>query len=588
MTYVPHPSHFAHRKKPFWHSPEKDVGLYQGDVLDVLKKLPSESVDCVWTDPPYNLSNDGITCVAGRMVPVNKGDWDRSRGIEGDFQFNLAWLEHCYRILKPTGSIWVTGTLHVHPSVGMALLHNGFRLLNDIVWEKPNPPPNLGCRTFTHATELVLWASKAQKGDSDRYKFNYEEMKLENGNKQMKSIWKFQTPRKGTDETKFGRHPTQKPVALVDRCLRASTDPGDVVLDPFVGSGTSGVASVAIGRMFMGIDLSETYLQIAKARLSTISSQKTTLYPPPLHNPLYRIRITIQAIQPGRPGVPQDLLLLVFPTLVPRRCGRVDRQEALHKLRELAGQDLRELAQELEVTVFHEESGRLNKGWAGHTVERYLGLPLNCSQSPNLGSWELKVVPLIRKNGSWEVKETMAITMLDEYEVERKHFEDSHLFQKMGKLITVARHWHDKTESRSEVLLCNAFELRNTVLYESVYNDYTQIRTAIQKDIALQSSMGDWIQPRTKGRGHGSRSRAFYARKPLVRHLIGLDQTRSLSLDCVHHAGNHNLSNRKSLDSVMARLPNNQSGKGRHKCPYCAYEAGYQDGLRTLSPENSV
>ena len=219
-------------------------------------------------------------------------------------------------------------------------------------------------------------------------------------------------------------------------------------------------------------------------------------------------------------------------------------------------------------------------------MERYLGLPLNCSQSPNLGSWELKVVPLVKKNGSWDVKETMAITMLDKHEVKQKRFDESHLFQKMGKLITVARHWHSKAEPCSEVILCNAFELRDTVLYESVYRDYVEIRNAIRRDITLAGSMGKWIQPRTKGSGHGSNSRAFYARKPLVRHIIGLDPTRSLTLDCALHAGNHNRATREPLDSIMERLPNNQSGKGRHKCPYCAYEAGYQDGLSASGQGN--
>lgn len=246
--------------------------IYKGDALEVLKHLPDESFDCVWTDPPYNLSNDGITCVAGKMVPVNKGDWDRSRGIEGDFQFNLAWTAQCFRILKPTGSIWVTGTLHVHPSVGMALLKNGFRILNDIVWLKPNPPPNLGRRTFTHATEIVYWASKAQKGTAPGHKFNYDQMKQENGGKQMKSVWNFNVPRKGTVETKFGRHPTQKPVALVDRCIRASTELGDSVLDPFLGSGTTGVAALAIGRSFVGIENKPEFLDMAVARMQEICS----------------------------------------------------------------------------------------------------------------------------------------------------------------------------------------------------------------------------------------------------------------------------------------------------------------------------
>lgn len=174
----------------------------------------------------------------------------------------------------------------------------------------------------------------------------------------------------------------------------------------------------------------------------------------------------------------------------------------------------------------------------------------------------------------------MAITMLDEFEVKNKAFENSHLFQKIGKLITVARHWHGKDESKSEVLMCNAFELTGTMLYESVYRDYMEIRDALLRNEQLSGKMGAFVQPRTKGAGHGSTSRAFYARKPLVRHIIGLDQAISLDEDCAIHAGKQNALRRESLDNVMQRLPNNQSGKGRHKCPYCAYEAGFQDGLR--------
>ena len=162
---------------PVWTSANGDSALYLGDALDILSGIPEGTVDCVWTDPPYNLSNGGITCVAGRMVSVDKGEWDRSNGLEADHQFNLEWTKECYRILKPTGALWVSGTLHVYPSVGMALLQNGFRLLNDITWQKPNPPPNLGRRTFTHSTETLLWASKAPKGSRDRYTFNYDAMR---------------------------------------------------------------------------------------------------------------------------------------------------------------------------------------------------------------------------------------------------------------------------------------------------------------------------------------------------------------------------------------------------------------------------
>ena len=261
---------------PWWVSTDGDAALYVGEAIATLSRIPDESVDCVWTDPPYLLSNGGITCVAGRMVSVDKGEWDKSRGLDLDHQFNLEWTAQCYRILKPTGTIWVTGTLHVYPSVGMALLKNGFRLLNDIVWEKPNPPPNLGRRTFTHSTEIALWASKAQKGSRHKYTFNYAEMRRENGGKQMKTVWRMTAP--GKSEKLHGKHPTQKPVKLIDRCLRASTNPGDLVLDPFAGSGSAGVAALAIGRRFVGIEMSAEYAEIGRLRMSEVVST-----PPPPH-----------------------------------------------------------------------------------------------------------------------------------------------------------------------------------------------------------------------------------------------------------------------------------------------------------------
>ena len=248
-----------------WQSLDGRSRLYHGDSLDVLAGLPANSVDCIWTDPPYNLSNNGITCVAGRMVKVNKGEWDRSRGVEVDHEINRTWLAACYRVLKPEGTIWVSGTTHVYLSVGFAMQQLGFRILNDIIWEKPAPPPNLGCRCFTHSTETILWATKAKKG-RDRYIFNYDAMKTENNNKQMKNVWRIHTPNK--EEKRFGKHPTQKPVALVARCLRASTNPGDLVLDPFTGSGTTGVAALALGRAFIGCEMEDPYVELAKKRLA--------------------------------------------------------------------------------------------------------------------------------------------------------------------------------------------------------------------------------------------------------------------------------------------------------------------------------
>ena len=249
-----------------WKSENNESSMHCGDSLALMQKLPPDSVDCVWTDPPYLLSNDGITCVAGRMVKVNKGEWDRSRGINLDHEFNRTWLAACHRILKPGGSIWVSGTLHVYLSVGMAMQQIGFRILNDIVWEKPAPPPNLGCRCFTHSTEILLWATKAKKTGKDRHKFNYETMKVENGGKQMKNVWRFSTP--SSEEKQHGKHPTQKPVALIARCLRATTDPGDLVVDPFAGSGSTGVAALRLGRHFVGCEQNKTYALLASRRLN--------------------------------------------------------------------------------------------------------------------------------------------------------------------------------------------------------------------------------------------------------------------------------------------------------------------------------
>ena len=248
-----------------WRGRDGVSRLVCADHLDLLASLESDSIDCIWTDPPYFLSNGGTTCQAGKRVAVNKGAWDQSQGVAADHAFHRSWLAACRRVLKPSGTIWVSGTHHVYLSVGMALMELDFRLLNDIVWEKPNPPPNLGCRCFTHSTEMILWASKARKGASDRYTFNYADMKTDNGGRQMKNVWRFTAP--GGAEKSHGKHPTQKPVALIERCLLASTQPGDVVLDPFSGSASTGVAALAQGRRFIGAEIDANYCKLADKRL---------------------------------------------------------------------------------------------------------------------------------------------------------------------------------------------------------------------------------------------------------------------------------------------------------------------------------
>ncbi|MGO8674410.1 MAG: DNA-methyltransferase [Limisphaerales bacterium] len=244
----------------------RGLWLYCGNCLELLDAVgaeyPDGRFDMIFADPPYFLSNGGITCHAGKMVPVDKGGWDKSRGPESNHEFNLQWLRRCQRALKPNGSIWVTGTLHIIFSVGYAMQQLGMKILNDIAWEKPNPPPNLSCRYFTHSTETVLWAAKTEKS---RHTFNYARMRALNGGKQMKTVWTIKCA--GGDEKALGKHPTQKPVALVERCLLASTHEGDIILDPFLGGGTTAVAALRTGRHCVGIEADPSYLELSIARV---------------------------------------------------------------------------------------------------------------------------------------------------------------------------------------------------------------------------------------------------------------------------------------------------------------------------------
>jgi site-specific DNA-methyltransferase (adenine-specific) len=247
---------------PAFNDEKHHLRIYQGDCLDLLQKIPESSVDLVFADPPYFLSNGGITCHAGKMVSVNKGDWDKSKGPDANHAFNTAWLAACQRVLKPNGAIWVSGTAHVIHSVGFAMQQLGFKLLNDISWVKPNPPPNLSCRYFTHATETIIWAAKDKKS---RHTFHYKLMKETNRGKQMKSVWEIKPPE--TWEKKFGKHPTQKPVALLERILLASTNEGDLVLDPFLGGGTTLLTAFRLRRHAVGCELSLDHITLSLRRI---------------------------------------------------------------------------------------------------------------------------------------------------------------------------------------------------------------------------------------------------------------------------------------------------------------------------------
>ncbi|MBP7481345.1 MAG: site-specific DNA-methyltransferase [Lacunisphaera sp.] len=244
----------------------RGLWLYHGDCLEVMDtlraKYPHGVFDLIFADPPYFLSNGGITCQNGRMVKVDKGDWDKSRGPEENHNFNREWLRRCQALLKPNGTLWVSGTHHVIFSVGYAMQQLGMKMLNQVTWQKPNPPPNLACRYFTHSTETILWAAK---NEQSRHRFNYADMKRANGNKQMKDVWAFTAPK--PDEKLLGKHPTQKPVALLERIILSSTTPGDLVLDPFMGSGTTGLAALNSARRFVGLDAEARWVQLAEKRL---------------------------------------------------------------------------------------------------------------------------------------------------------------------------------------------------------------------------------------------------------------------------------------------------------------------------------
>ena len=259
------------KERPFtvyYDDPAHSVRLLKGDCIAILNQSRENSVDMIFADPPYCLSNGGITCHAGKMVSVNKGKWDKSRGVEENHKFTLDWLKACQRILKTNGTIWVSGTTHIIYTVGFAMQQLGYKILNDIVWYKRNAPPNLSCRYFTHSTEIVLWAAK--NGKSKHY-FDYPLMKKMNHGKQMRNVWEISPPL--TDEKKFGKHPTQKPVDLLARIVQASTKENDLVLDPFCGSSTTGIASVLLNRKYVGIDFEEEYLHLSKKRIEDITKK---------------------------------------------------------------------------------------------------------------------------------------------------------------------------------------------------------------------------------------------------------------------------------------------------------------------------
>jgi site-specific DNA-methyltransferase (adenine-specific) len=243
--------------------------LYHADSLKILSEMKENSVDMIFADPPYFLSSGTFTCQNGRMVSVKKGEWDLSKGLQENFEFHLSWITACKRVLKPNGTIWISGTYHSIYQCGYALQLAGYHILNDIAWFKPNASPNLSCRFFTASHETIIWARKDKKG---KHTFNYDAMK--NGNwpedqikkpgLQMRSVWQINTPK--PIEKIFGKHPTQKPEGLLKRIILASTNKNDQILDPFTGSSTTGVIAHLLKRNFVGVDLEKHYLDVSIKR----------------------------------------------------------------------------------------------------------------------------------------------------------------------------------------------------------------------------------------------------------------------------------------------------------------------------------
>ncbi|OGY11951.1 MAG: DNA methylase N-4 [Candidatus Blackburnbacteria bacterium RIFCSPHIGHO2_02_FULL_44_20] len=247
--------------------------LYHGDCLEILPELPPESFDMIFADPPYRLSNGGFTSERGKKVLVNKGGWDKSEGVEKDFEFHRKWLHECHRLLKPNGTIWVTGTYHNIYKCGYALEKEGYHILNEICWYKPKVADNISGRMFKANHETLIWARKDKNA---KHKFSYDWLKradwredfLKKQGEQMGSVWAIHAP--SLVERKFGKHPTQKPQELLKRIILSCTKKGDTILDPFCGSGTTGVEAYKYGRNFVGIDSSEVFLDMTVKRFKEL------------------------------------------------------------------------------------------------------------------------------------------------------------------------------------------------------------------------------------------------------------------------------------------------------------------------------
>ena len=239
--------------KAYYKSPDHDFNIIHGDTFELLPQFDFK-FDMIFADPPYFLSNGGISVQSGKVVCVNKGDWDKGLSQEDMNAFNLKWLSLCRDKLKDKGTIWISGTYHNIFSVANCLTQLGYKILNVITWAKTNPPPNISCRYFTYSTEFIIWARKSEKV---AHYYNYDLMKRINDNKQMTDVWRL--PAIAPWEKTCGKHPTQKPLGVLSRIIMASTEPGAWILDPFSGSGTTGIAANLLNRRYLGIEREQEF-----------------------------------------------------------------------------------------------------------------------------------------------------------------------------------------------------------------------------------------------------------------------------------------------------------------------------------------
>lgn len=246
-----------------------DFLLYHGDTRQILPQI-EEQVDMIFADPPYFLSNGGMTIHNGRVAIVDKGDWDKGGTPEHIYNFNHQWLSECHRLLKDTGTIWVCGTYHNQDAVCRCLRELGYKILNIITWQKSSPADMFSKTRFKFSAELIIWAAKSEKA---KYKFNFELMTRINGGHQMTDVWHMPAVRKW--EKACGYHPTQKPLSLLNRIILSTTEPGDTVFDPFSGSCTTGIAANLLGRRFIGVEQEASYIELGLSRRLQIDDSQT-------------------------------------------------------------------------------------------------------------------------------------------------------------------------------------------------------------------------------------------------------------------------------------------------------------------------